>query len=445
MKKIRIGSGAGYAGDRLEPAIDLMKGGHLDYICFEGLAERTIALAQKNKKTDPASGYNELLDYRMAQVLPLASKKKIRVITNMGAANPIAAAKAVAELAERSGLKNLKIAAVLGDDISDKIQDYLDFTVLETGKPLHSIRDKIISANAYLGCDGIVEALDQGADIIITGRVADPSLFLAPMLFEFGWKKTDHIKMGTGTLVGHLLECAGQVTGGYFADPGKKEVPDLWNLGFPFVEIDSTGKGYISKLEGTGGIVTPATCTEQLLYEIHDPKNYITPDCIADFSRVEFSQTDKDRVEFKGATSREATDTLKVSVGYTNGFLGEGQMSYGGANCLQRALLAKKVIEKRLEQVPFRIADLRFDLIGVNSLLDRNELPEAHNEVRLRVAGKTVLRQEAQRLANEVETLYTNGPAGGGGASKKVDEIISIASVLIPKKDVDIQVKYQKT
>ncbi|HMB63050.1 MAG TPA: acyclic terpene utilization AtuA family protein, partial [Eudoraea sp.] len=443
MKKIRIGSGAGYAGDRLEPAIDLMIGGQLDYICFEGLAERTIALAQKNKKADPASGYNELLDYRMAQVLPIASKKKIRVITNMGAANPIGAVNAIAKLAEKSGLKNLKIAAVLGDDISDKIQDYLDFPVMETGRPLYSIRNKIISANAYLGCDGIVAALDQGSDIIITGRVADPSLFLAPMIFEFGWKKTDAIKMGTGTLIGHLLECAGQVTGGYFADPGKKEVPDLWNLGFPYVEIDSSGKGYISKLEGTGGMVTPATCTEQLLYEIHDPKNYITPDCIADFSRVKFNQTDKDRVEFNGATSREATDTFKVSVGYTNGFMGEGQMSYGGANCLQRALLAKKVIEKRLEHLPFTISDLRFDLIGVNSLLDRNKMPEAPNEVRLRVAGKTVSRQEAQRLANEVETLYTNGPAGGGGASKKVDEIISIASVLIPKKDVDIQLMYQ--
>ena len=443
MKKIRIGSGAGYAGDRLEPSLDLMNRGNLDYICFEGLAERTIALAQKSKKANPDKGYNELLLYRMEKVLPLAHEKNIKVITNMGAANPRAAVKAICQLSQKLGLNKIKIAAVLGDDISYKTKEYLDYTVLETGKQLSDIRDSILSANAYLGCDGIVEALKNGADIIITGRVADPSLFLAPMVYEFGWEKTETAKMGTATLVGHLLECAGQVSGGYFADPGKKEVPDLWNLGFPYVEINSDGDGFVSKLEGTGGIVSPATCTEQLLYEIHDPKNYITPDCIADFSKVEFTQIGRDKVGFKGAAAQLATDTYKVSVGYQNGFLGEGQMSYGGANCLDRALLARQVVQKRLELLSFPITDLRLDLIGVNSLLDRNEFPANPNEVRLRVAGKTASRQEAQQLANEVETLYTNGPAGGGGASRKVDEIISIASVLVPKEDIRIQVEYQ--
>lgn len=439
---IKIGSGAGYSGDRLDPALELMKRGDLDYICFEGLAERTIALAQKSKMADPSKGYNELLTYRMEQLLPLAHKNKIKVITNMGAANPSAAKMAVAGQAEKLGLKGLKIAAVLGDDIYGNIKTYMDLPILETGRPLASLKGKILSANAYLGYGGIVEALVNEADIIITGRVADPSLFLAPMVFEFGWNMNQIEKLGIGTLVGHLLECAGQVTGGYFADPGKKEVPELWNLGFPYVQIDRSGQGYVSKLDGTGGLVTRATCTEQLLYEIHDPRHYITPDCVADFSNVEFNEIEKDKVSFTGATAKQPTDTYKVSVGYRNGYLGEGQMSYGGTNGLQRALLAKEVVQKRLARLPFPIEELRFDLIGINALLDQGLPSGSPIEVRLRVAGKTGTAQQAQRLANEVETLYTNGPAGGGGASKNVEEIISIASILVPKKDIDISIEY---
>ena len=444
MKRIRIGSGAGYAGDRLEPALELIKKGDLDYICFEGLAERTMALAQQSKKENPTLGYNSLLLYRMEKVLPLVYKHKTKVITNMGAANPAEAIQEIASLAKSLDLKNLKIAAVTGDDCSEEIYNYLQYPVVESGLPLSSIKGNILSANAYLGTEGIVEALKNGADVIITGRVADPSLFLAPMIFEFGWKRTQTEMIGTGTLVGHLLECAGQVTGGYFADPGKKEVPDLWNLGFPFVEIDQTGKGYVSKLPDSGGMVTPATCTEQLLYEIHDPQNYITPDCIADFSKVIFTQKGKDQVEFNGANAKPATDTFKVSVGYSDGFIGDGEISYGGANCLQRALLAKKVVEKRLEFFPFKISDLRIELIGMNSLLDKPINSAEPNEVRLRVAGKTTLKEQAQLVANEVETLYTNGPAGGGGATKKVMEVLALASILVPKSDIQVSLQYIK-
>lgn len=190
-------------------------------------------------------------------------------------------------------------------------------------------------------------------------------------------------------------------------------------------------------------MVTRATCTEQLLYEIHDPQNYITPDCVADFSKVEFIELEKDKIAFKGATAKKATDTFKVSVGYQNGYLGEGQMSYGGTNCLQRALLAKEVVKKRLDLLSFDIRELRFDLIGINSLLDRGEPSKSPSEVRLRVTGKTETKHQAQQIANEVETLYTNGPAGGGGASKKVEEIISISSILVPKKDINISIEYQ--
>lgn len=444
MKKIRIGSGAGYSGDRLEPALTLLEKGQLDYICFEGLAERTIALAQKDKQDNPSKGYNPLLLYRMEKVLPLAYKNKVRVITNMGAANPLSALKDLCKLASEKGLKGMKIAAVMGDDIFPQIEKYRDFPIMETGEPLASLSDKLLSANAYLGIAPILEALAAGADIVITGRVADPSLFLAPMIHEFGWSMDDYALLGKGTLVGHLLECAGQVSGGYFADPGKKEVPRLWDLGFPFAEVDQTGNGFISKVEGTGGIINTATCTEQLIYEIHDPANYFTPDCIADFSGVRFVVMDKDQVAFEGAKGKPPTDTFKVSVGYKNGYFGEGQISYGGTNAYERALLAAGIVKKRLEIQQLEAEDLQFDFIGVNALFPQQTNPADLSEVRLRVVGRTKEKAQAQLIANEVETLYTNGPAGGGGAFRQVEEVISVVSILVPKSDIRATVVVEK-
>ena len=443
MKKIRIGSGAGYGGDRLEPALALIEHGNLDYISFECLAERTIALAQKEKKNDPQKGYNHLLEYRMEQVLPLAFKNKVKVITNMGAANPISAMKVICDLAKKKSIKGEKVAAVLGDDVLDFVKKHPSLQIIETGEPLSTIEDKIISANAYLGSEGIVQALKNDADIIITGRVADPSLFLAPMIHEFNWDIKDYDKLGKGTLVGHLLECAGQVSGGYFAHPNIKNVPDLWDIGFPYVEIDEMGSGYITKVDGTGGIINTATCTEQLLYEIHDPANYLTPDCIADFSSVDFELTEKDVVKFSNATGKEPTNTYKVSVGYLNGFYGEGQISYGGIHCIERAKLGIEVVQKRLEKHNFK--DLRFDLIGLNAISPLKEQHRDVNEVRLRVSGRANSIEEAKKIGREVETLYTNGPFGGGGATQEVEEVISVVSLLVPKSEVKTQVVYSKT
>ncbi|UWX55120.1 DUF1446 domain-containing protein [Maribacter litopenaei] len=217
------------------------------------------------------------------------------------------------------------------------------------------------------------------------------------------------------------------------------------NLGFPLVEINESGEGFITKLENSGGMVTRATCTEQLLYEIHDPANYITPDCTADFSKVDFKEIEKDKIAFSGASGKTATTTYKTSVGYLNGFIGEGQISYGGSNCIARALLAQEIVEKRLKKVTYPISGLRCDLIGINSLFDDGKIPNEINEVRLRISAKTDTKEHAQLIANEVETLYTNGPYGGGGATKKVDEIISIASILIPKDDFTITILYKNT
>ena len=243
MKKIRIGSGAGYAGDRIEPAVELMEKGNLDYIIFECLAERTVAIGQQDKEKDPSKGYNQLLDYRMEKILPLMAKNKVKVITNMGAANPVSAAERTCEIARKLGVGGLKIACVTGDDITDELDKYENETVLEDGTLLKEKKDVLISANVYMGAEGITKALEEGADLVITGRVSDPALTIGPLVHEFGWNITDNPdQMGQAVLAGHLLECAGQVTGGYFADPGYKDVPELWKLGFPLIEIDETGK-----------------------------------------------------------------------------------------------------------------------------------------------------------------------------------------------------------
>jgi hypothetical protein len=450
LKKIRIGSGAGYGGDRIEPAIDIIKKGMVDYIGFECLAERTIALAQEQKLKDPAKGYNELLEYRMEKILPICAEKRVKVITNMGAANPVAAVEVIKHMAEEMKITGLKIAAVIGDDVLEKIDGYMDYEIIETGKKLSSIKSRIVSANAYIGAEGIVEALKNGADIIVAGRVSDPSLFLAPIMYEFGWKKDDYDLIGKGILAGHLLECSAQVMGGYFADPGYKDVPELWNIGFPIAEVSENGDIVITKLEEAGGLVTTETCKEQILYEIHDPKSYYTPDGIADYSEVEVKEIGKDRVLIKGAAGRKGNGFFKTSIGYKDCFIGEGEISYGGPGAFERAELAGQIIKKRLEYIGLPVEELRVDYIGINSLYKEplsgvlNGTDRKFNDVRLRVAARTLSRKDAEIIGNEVEALYLNGPAGGGGARKYVKDIVSVASILIPSGDVKIEVLYEE-
>lgn len=439
---LRIGAGAGYSGDRIEPAIDLAERGALDYLVFECLAERTIALAQQRRQRDPQTGYDPLLEMRMRACLPVCRKNKVRIITNMGAANPVAAMERTAAIASELGLAGLKIAAVTGDDVLEKIRGK-DYDILETGGQLTDLRSRIISANAYLGAGPIVEALAGGADVVITGRVADPALFLAPLIHEFGWSVDDSNRLGQGIVLGHLLECAGQVSGGYFADPGLKEVPDLAHLGFPLAEVEQDGSFIITKLPGTGGMVTPATCKEQLLYEIHDPARYLTPDVVADFSGVCFEVVGKDRVAVSGGQGHPRTGRLKVSVGFRDGFIGEGQMSYGGPGAVQRGELALEIVRQRLADTGVNTQELRYDLMGVNALYGNTLPPGMPAEIRVRVAGRTSSLSDAVRIGNEVESLYTNGPAGGGGASKSATEVIAICSILINEHLVEPEVHFK--
>lgn len=443
MKSIKIGSGAGYSDDRLDPALDIIRDGDVDYIVFECLAERTIAIAQQRKMENPKQGYDSLLEYRMEQVLPLCVENNVKVVTNMGAANPKAAAEMVKQIAEKQGLQHLKIAAVTGDDVFSKIGHYQNETLLENGKQIKELGSSIISANAYIGSAGIVQALKEGADIVITGRAADPSLFLGPMMYEFGWSFDDAELIGKGTIGGHLMECGAQITGGYFADPGYKEVPELWNVGFPIMEVTENGEYHITKLANAGGLVSLATVKEQLLYEIHDPANYLTPDVIADFSSVQVEQVAKDVVKVFGGSGKPKTGLLKTSIGYEDGYIAEAEISYGGAGSVERAQLAKIIMEKRLAAQAIEPIEIRYDFIGLNSLygneiFDTPEVPET----RLRIAARTEDEVVANTIVREAMSLYTNGPAGGGGIRSNIKEIVSIGSILIPEQDTDINVSY---
>jgi hypothetical protein len=436
-RSVRLGAGAGYSGDRIEPAVELAQFGKLDYLIFECLAERTIALAQQARRQHPELGYDPLLEARMRAVLPLAVKGSVRIISNMGAANPLGAARKTAHIAQELGLGKLKIAAVSGDDVLDQVKQG-HFRFVESGDDVAAYQDRIVSANAYLGATPIVEALGAGADIVLTGRVADPSLFTAPLIHEFGWRMDDWTTLGQATVVGHLLECAGQVTGGYFADPGFKDVPDLARLGFPIGEVSADGAVVMTKVAHAGGLVTEATCKEQLIYEIHDPRRYLQPDVVADFSEVRVAQDGQDRVRVSGGRGTERTDTLKVSVAYIDGYIGEGQISYGGPGAVARARLALEIVRERLALTGVATRELRLDLIGLDSLYGdtaREERGEPY-EVRLRVAARTQTLEEAIRIGNEVETLYTNGPAGGGGATRSAREVIAVQSVLLPRTEV---------
>lgn len=436
-RRVRIGAGAGYSGDRIEPAVELAEHGQLDYLVFECLAERTIAIAQQARRNDPALGYDPLLDARMHAVLPVAAPKGVRIVSNMGAANPRAAARRTAQIAQSLGFAKLKVAAVEGDDVLDVVLRGA-FRFEESSDDVAAYRDRIVSANAYLGAAPIVDALAAGADVVLTGRVADPSLFAAPLIHAFGWRMDDWDTLGAATVVGHLLECAGQVTGGYFADPGYKDVPNLARLGFPIGEVAADGSVVITKVPHAGGRVSAATCKEQLLYEIHDPARYLQPDVVADFTRVAVAEEAADRVRVTGGRGTARPDTLKVSVAYVDGWIGEGQISYGGPGALERARLALEIVRERLALTRVAATELRFDLIGVDALYG-DATPAVRGEpaeVRVRVAGRAENAAEAARIGNEVETLYTNGPAGGGGAFKSTREVIAVQSVLLPRAAV---------
>jgi hypothetical protein len=423
--------------------VELAAQGRLQYLVFECLAERTIALAQKARLLDAEAGYDPLLEERMEAVLPLCTENRVRIISNMGAANPVSAARKTREIAQRLGMRGVRIAAVTGDDVLPAIlqgDPAISGDCALAGIP----SERLVSANAYLGADALLPALELGADVILTGRVADPSMFVAPLLHEFGWPPDDWNLLGQATVVGHLLECAGQLTGGYFADPPHSFVADLARLGFPLAEVSADGSAFLSKVEGSGGMMTRATCIEQLLYEVQNPAAYLTPDVVADFSGVQLEVAGPDRMRVSGGRGKPRPNTLKVSVGCHEGFVGEGQISYAGAGALARAELARDILAERLSAC--HLTELRFDFIGVNSILGSLSHADCQpQEVRLRAIGRAPSEKLAGRIPREVEALYTNGPAGGGGVSRSVRETIGIVSAFIPRTKVEPAIHFEES
>lgn len=432
---IQVGAGAGFTGDRIEPAAELASRPDLDYLVFECMAELTIARqAAANGQT-----FDPLLKDRMRAVLPDCWENDTTIVTNMGGVEPSEAAEAVLEVAEECGFEGLSVASVGGSDVTDAIDELqpMDETDEWIDDP-----DDAIAAAAYLGTDGIVEALETGADVVVTGRVTDTALFFAPMVHAFGWQVEPLDRpdlVGQGLAAAHLLECAGQLTGGYYADPGYKDVDGLDRLGFPYAEVSEDGTVVLSKPDGTGGELTEQTCTEQLLYEIHDPTAYLTADGVVDFTGVELRERGEDVVELDGAVAEPRPETLKVTVAYEGPFVGEGAISYAGPGARDRAQLAGDVLRRRIERSDAEPAELRIDLVGVDALHgdlghERTESPPY--EVRTRVAGTFESRGEASRIPREVLALLTNGPAGGGGERLNVERRTGIVSALIDRAAV---------
>ncbi len=440
-RSFRLGTGAGFSSDRLDPAVDLAREGELDAIVFECIGERTLAFGHCDRMAKPDAGYNPLLERRLRAVLPLCIRNGTRLITNMGVANPNAAATKAVEVARDLGIFGCKIGAVGGDDVTgligpDTELDCEGMTVADVGRPM-------VGANAYLGADAILPALDDDIDVIITGRVADPSLFLAPMRHAFGWQEDDWQRLGAGTLVGHLMECAAQVTGGYFADPGIKDVARLAYVGFPIAEVSEDGSAVITKLGHAGGQVTEQTVKEQMLYEVHDPKAYVTPDVIADFSNVTIDEVATDRVQVENAGGRSRPDKLKVTVAFDGGMLAEAGVSYAGPGASDRARLAKEILEERMTRLHGCNAPLRLDLIGLNSL-NGSALPFSGGEaedVRLRAALRADSREQAELLLWEVEALLCCGPAGGGGYRGQITPSVITHSAFLNREQIEASVR----
>jgi hypothetical protein len=449
----RVGNGAGFSGDRVDapgPVVDtLIARGGPAALFFEVLGERTVALAQLEKRRDPARGYEPMLERLLEPILAKCARHGIPIVGNFGAANPPGAARLIAALALRLGVPGLRIACVEGDDIRGRI-DLGQHEVYEADASLNpqdgAQTGEMVSANAYLTAQPMVEALRKGAQVVVTGRTGDPSLALAPLIHHFGWSAEDWARLAAGALAGHLLECGAQVTGGYFYDPGFKDVPDPANIGFPIAEVGADGRLTITKADGTGGVVNAQTVKEQLLYEIHDPANYITPDVALDLTGVTVRECGRDRVEVAGVRGMPAPARLKVTACFEGGWLGEGEVSVAGPNCLARARMAAQVLHERLK---LRRLDVRarVDLIGVASVHDSDggalwrsyQGPEPA-EVRVRLAASGMREDDVDQAAREVLALLCCGPAGNGGARWRTTQRIRTQSYLVPRSAVEYRV-----
>lgn len=446
--KIRIASGQGFWGDLLTAPIDQVSKGPVDYMMMDYLAEVTMSIMQKQKRKDPKLGYAKDLIPLMEQILPICMERNIKVITNGGGVNPLACGEAIIGVAKKSGIRNLKIGIVMGDDILGRLDELdakgIELKNMETGESPKPYREQFQSANVYFGAFPIVEALTQGAQIVITGRTTDTGLTLAPMIHEFGWSQTDWDKLAAGTVAGHILECGGQASGGNFSADWNA-VPDLAHIGFPIAEAYPSGEIVITKHPNTGGMVTLQTVKEQLLYEIGDPTEYITPDCVADFTTIHLEGVGQDRVRMSGVKGKPATQFYKVSMAYLDGYTGSGTLTYSWPDALAKAQKAGEILRTRLSDLRLEFEEVRTEYVGYNSVHGplANETKDL-NEVLLRVAVRSQDYEAVNRFGKELAPLILTGPpgvTGFAGGRPKPSEVISYWPALIPKSAVKPEIQ----
>jgi hypothetical protein len=444
---IRIASGQGFWGDLLRAPVDQVRKGPIDYLVMDYLAEVTMSILQKQKRKDPRLGYAKDLIPLLQEILPDCVQRNIKVITNGGGVNPEGCREAIVALAHRMGIKGLKVGVVCGDDILDRVDEFLGQGIalknMETSEPLEGVRQKLESANVYFGASPITEALRMGAQIVVTGRTTDTGLTLAPMMHEFGWRENDWDKLAAGTIAGHILECGGQASGGNFSGDWKS-VPDLAHIGFPIAEAKPSGEVTITKHSGTGGMVTVQTIKEQLVYEIGDPRNYITPDCVADFTSIRLEQEAKDRVKVTGIKGLPATDSYKVSMAYLDGYTAFGTLTYSWPDALEKAKRADEILRTRLADLGLKFDEIGTEFLGHNSC--HGPLAKGgqeNNEVVLRVGVRGADFDSVERFGKELAPLILTGPptvTGFAGGRPKAKEVISYWPALIPKTAVSPKV-----
>lgn len=441
--KIRIASGQGFWGDLLEAPYYQVTKGPIDYLVMDYLAEVTMSILQKQKKRDPRLGYARDIPELMKRILPICVEKDIKIITNGGGVNPVACAEEVKKVALELGIKNLKIGVVLGDDILDRIDELLSMGIelsnMDTAESIIKVKDRLLSANVYFGSQPIVEALKLGAQIVITGRTTDTGLTLAPMVYEFNWGYEDYNLMAAGTVAGHILECGAQSSGGNFHGDWES-IENMAEIGFPIAEAYPNGEVIITKHENTGGLVSIETVSEQLVYEIGNPRNYITPECVADFTSIKLEQDGKNRVRVFDVKGFAPTEFYKVSASYFDGYSAVGTLTYSWPKALTKAKAADKILRERLNLLGLKFDEIRTEFLGYNACFGpiAKEIDEdLMNEVVFRIAVRGKDYHSVERFGREIAPLVLTGPpgvTGFAGGRPKPSEVVAYWPALIPKK-----------
>jgi hypothetical protein len=443
MKSVTLGTGLAFWGDNLLPAAEMVQRADIDYLCCDHLAELTMSILAKQRSRDEERGYTGDIVPLLRAVLPTCRERGIRIVSNAGGVNPSACARRIVALCQELGLPGTRVAVVTGDDLMPRIDELIEagvaFRNIDTGAPLSTVRDRLTNANVYTGAEGIVEALQREADIVICGRVTDMALYLGPMRHELGWADDDWDHLGPGAGVAHCAECGGQATGGLFAG-GWQQMPALESIGYPVTTVYENGEAVLSKTPDSGGAVTVATVSEQLVYEVLDPANYLTADVTADLTDIRLDQVGPDQVRISGVRGKPAPEMLKVNMAYRAGFVGETQFTYTWPDAYAKAQAGIALLERRLSNAGFESDEVRVEYLGQNSMWGPGAVPEPDDpellEIVVRYAARCASDREARKVYTESVPLYNNGPAGASGIGTRpaIKELYGIWPCLIPRE-----------